>query len=132
MFLRGIIIGFICATISVASVYEDVGISDTPACEENAHSHYTHVIKEATDLEEGQEIYKCWQCDEEIFITIKKLPHTHQYVETIKQPTCTKTGIKTNTCYCGEILTEELPIIAHDLSDWKIVSSSNCYTEGVE
>lgn len=105
---------------------------DSDCCEENVHSFYSETIKEPTDLENGRGILKCYACDGYAYFTIKKLPHTHNYVESIEQPTCVKKGLKTISCYCGDIKTEELPIIQHTLSDWQIIKSADCYHEGQE
>jgi len=42
-------------------------------------------------------------------------PHTHEYTEAVtKQPTCTEDGVKTLTCLCGDVKTEEIPATGHD------------------
>ena len=39
--------------------------------------------------------------------------HTHKYVETVKEATCTQAGKRTFTCECGDVYTEEIPALGH-------------------
>lgn len=105
---------------------------DSDCCEENVHQLYEEIILPPTDLKSGRAFLKCYNCDSCVIYTLKKLPHTHKYVESIEEPTCTKEGLKSTTCYCGDIITEELPIIEHTLSDWLSTIEANCHNDGQE
>lgn len=46
-------------------------------------------------------------------------PHTHAYGQwvTVKEPSCTETGLKERTCECGEKETETIPVLEHQFEN---------------
>ena len=58
--------------------------------------------------------------------------HTHSYTSSItEEATCTKTGIKTYTCACGDSYTEIIPMIPHSYSD-SVTKEATCTEAGVK
>lgn len=89
------------------------------------------VIKEASDLEEGQKVRKCADCGTTLETqTISKLPHTCEQNTLLEEQeaTCTTDGYKLYECRCG--LTDKviLPKTNHSNNEWKTVKEAT-YTE---
>ncbi len=56
--------------------------------------------------------------------------HTHEYAESVTEnPTCTKDGLKTLTCSCGDTKTEAIPAIGHSAVEIPAVEA-NCTEPG--
>ena len=56
--------------------------------------------------------------------------HTHDYVSVItKQATCTESGVKTFTCSCSDLYTEEIPVLGHNFSTEFTVDKEATATE---
>ena len=59
------------------------------------------------------------------------LTHEHSYTETVTtSATCTENGVKTFTCDCGKIYTEEIPATGHTSSEWIEDKAATCVNEG--
>ena len=60
--------------------------------------------------------------------------HTHAFGEwTVTTPaTCTKDGVKTRTCACGETETQTIPGTGHTFGDWEETTPATCTADGVE
>ena len=60
--------------------------------------------------------------------------HTHTFGEwTVTTPaTCTKDGVKTRTCACGEIETRAIPATGHSFGEWTVTTPATCTVDGVE
>lgn len=60
--------------------------------------------------------------------------HTHAFGEwTVTTPaTCTKDGVKTRTCACGETETQTIPATGHTFGDWTVTTPATCTEDGVE
>ena len=60
--------------------------------------------------------------------------HTHAFGEwTVTTPaTCTKDGVKTRTCACGEAETRAIPATGHTFGDWTVTTPATCTADGVE
>ena len=60
--------------------------------------------------------------------------HTHAFGEwTVTTPaTCTKDGVKTRTCACGEAETRAIPATGHTFGDWTVTTPATCTEDGVE
>ncbi len=57
--------------------------------------------------------------------------HSHSYSSSVTtQPTCTKTGVKTYTCYCGVSYTETVAKKAHSYTS-SVTTQPTCSKEGV-
>ena len=89
------------------------------------------IVKEATDLEEGQQVRKCTSCGTILETqAISKLPHTCEHTKLLEsQPsTCTTDGYELYECRCG--LTDKviLPKTNHKNAEWKTTKEAT-YTE---
>ena len=60
--------------------------------------------------------------------------HTHAFGEwTVTTPaTCTKDGVKTRACACGETETQMIPATGHTFGDWTVTTPATCTADGVE
>ena len=60
--------------------------------------------------------------------------HTHAFGEwTVTTPaTCTKDGVKTRTCACGETETQTIPATGHSFGEWTVTTPATCTVDGVE
>ncbi len=60
--------------------------------------------------------------------------HTHTFGEwTVTTPaTCTKDGVKTRTCACGETETQTIPATGHSFGEWTVTTPATCTADGVE
>ena len=60
--------------------------------------------------------------------------HTHAFGEwTVTTPaTCTKDGVKTRTCACGETETQTIPATGHSFGEWTVTTPATCTADGVE
>ena len=60
--------------------------------------------------------------------------HTHAFGEwTVTTPaTCTKDGVKTRTCACGETETRAIPATGHTFGDWTVTTPATCTENGVK
>ena len=60
--------------------------------------------------------------------------HTHTFGEwTVTTPaTCTKDGVKTRTCACGEIETRAIPATGHSFGEWTVTTPATCTKDGVK
>ena len=72
------------------------------------------VTKEATETSCGEETRTCSKCGEMETKEIPMLNHTHAYTTTTQAATCTTTGLMTQTCACGDVITVTLEIIPHN------------------
>ena len=71
------------------------------------------IVLEPTDETQGIESRKCTLCEYMEYQDIEKLSHTHTYVESKVESTCSKKGYIEYTCKCGDSYKEELEKIAH-------------------
>ena len=60
--------------------------------------------------------------------------HTQAFGEwTVTTPaTCTKDGVKTRTCACGETETQTIPATGHSFGEWTVTTPATCTADGVE
>ena len=60
--------------------------------------------------------------------------HTHAFGEwTVTTPaTCTKDGVKTRTCACGETETQTIPATGHSFGEWTVTTPATCTEDGVK
>lgn len=103
-------------------------IKDTNAC--GCGAEYLEHIKIAeTCTENGAEYDRCSKCNiVSNLVVIKACGHA--YTQEITQPTCTKDGIKTYTCTCGDTYSEIIPSTGHSWSDWTILVNPSVENEG--
>ena len=115
---------------------------------EEAHKHsYTETIaKEATCTQKGEKTFTC-SCKDSYKETIEALghdivngacqrceyvepslpSHTHSYTSSTQTATCTKAGVIIYTCGCGDMYTEEIKALGHDMKNGKCTRCD--YTE---
>ena len=64
--------------------------------------------------------------------------HTHSYIETITNPTCTEKGYTTYTCECGDSYVDDyVDAVGHNYGQWKyngnaVYNSSSDYKNGTQ
>ena len=60
--------------------------------------------------------------------------HTHAFGdwEETTPATCTKDGVKTRTCACGETETQTIPATGHSFGEWTVTTPATCTKDGVE
>ena len=60
--------------------------------------------------------------------------HTHAFGdwEETTPATCTKDGVKTRTCACGETETQTIPATGHTFGDWEETTPATCTEDGVK
>ena len=60
--------------------------------------------------------------------------HTHVFGdwEETTPATCTKDGVKTRTCACGETETQTIPATGHSFGEWTVTTPATCTKDGVE
>ena len=60
--------------------------------------------------------------------------HTHAFGEweETTPATCTKDGVKTRTCACGETETRTIPATGHTFGEWTVTTPATCTKDGVE
>lgn len=67
----------------------------------------------------------------EKYVFYVEKPHTHSYAESVKEATCTSTGLKTYMCSCGASYTETIAKTAHN-SNTKIPAvAATCTKTGL-
>lgn len=59
------------------------------------------------------------------------LDHEFVQVETIKEATCTETGIKKLSCSCGATIEEKIPMIDHSF-EWNVEKEATCAEPGIK
>ena len=81
-----------------------------------------------TVTDSNKKTYKCV-----ITVTNKKPTHTHSYTAKVTTPaTCTKNGVKTYTCSCGDSYIETIKVTGHSWNEGEITTESTCTTEGTK
>ena len=67
-------------------------------------------------------------------VTIQTDSHTHAFgAWTVTTPaTCTKDGVETRSCACGETETRIIPATGHAFGAWTVTTPATCTTDGVE
>ncbi|MEG1743871.1 MAG: hypothetical protein RR246_06860, partial [Clostridia bacterium] len=96
------------------------------------------IVKEATDVSEGQRKRVCSVCGEEVFETIPKLnpdckhKTTKEVIE--KEATCTEKGKINVVCVlCSKIIsTKETPMKPHKFSEWIVLKKPTTTQTGLE
>ena len=79
----------------------------------------------------GKAIFETDHFSEYIFVGEILDEHTHDYEETVTNPTCTEGGYTTYTCACGDsYIADETPALGHTESVWITDSNPTCTTEG--
>ena len=84
---------------------------------------------------DGEEKRICTRENCDYFETrkIPKLDHTHEYTETVVEPTCTEKGYTLHKCECGEEYKDgETEALGHLFGEWKIVTPATEDSEGLE
>ena len=60
--------------------------------------------------------------------------HEHEFGEwkTVKDASCTETGLQERVCECGEKETKELPLLSHIEGEWVVDVEATCTEEGTK
>lgn len=67
----------------------------------------------------------------EKYVFYVEKPHTHSYAVSVKEATCTATGLKTYMCACGASYTETIAKTAHNKNTTIPAVSANCTKTGL-
>lgn len=67
-------------------------------------------------------------------ITFASCGHEHEFGEwkTVKDASCTETGLQERVCKCGEKETKELPLLSHIKGEWVVDVEATCTEEGTK
>lgn len=132
-----------------AHVHDWVDIVTNPTCTEKGYT--THICSECnekeidsyvdaeghawnpwktvtapTETSAGKAERTCSVCAEVESRILAKLPanHTHSYTSTVTvEPTCSKTGVRTFVCSCGDKYTDDIAKIDHDYTEKEVEST---------
>ena len=92
-------------------------------------------ITPATEVKDGEETRACTRdnCDYTETRKIPKLDHTHEYTETVVEPTCTTKGYTLHKCECGdEYKDNETEALGHLFGEWKTITPATEEKDGEE
>ena len=92
-------------------------------------------ITPATEGKDGEETRACTRdnCDYTETRKIPKLDHTHEYTETVVEPTCTTKGYTLHKCECGdEYKDNETEALGHLFGEWKTITPATEEKDGEE
>ena len=84
---------------------------------------------------DGEEKRICMRENCDYFETrkIPKLDHTHEYTETVIEPTCTEKGYTLHKCECGdEYKDNETEALGHLFGAWETITPATEDSEGLE
>ena len=84
---------------------------------------------------DGEEKRICTRENCDYFETrkIPKLDHTHEYTETVVEPTCTEKGYTLHKCECGdEYKDNETEALGHLFGEWETITPATEDSEGLE
>lgn len=101
-------------------------------CEHDYGTEPTKVIKQATCMRNGEELWTCGICGEEKTVTTDRQEHSYAGGVVAKQATCTETGLKLYDCTneeCDAVKSEVLPTEGHNRVNVYQVDPT-CTTEG--
>ena len=66
-------------------------------------------------------------------MVLDSVKHKHSYTSKVTtEATCTKTGVKTFTCSCGDKYTETIPAVDHTYNKTTVAKSPTCVETGVK
>ena len=92
-------------------------------------------ITPATEGKDGEETRACTRdnCDYTETRKIPKLDHTHEYTETVIEPTCTTKGYTLHKCECGdEYKDNETEALGHLFGEWKVTTPATEEEDGLK
>ncbi len=93
------------------------------------------VTTPATEGKDGEETRACTRenCD---YFETRKIPaqeHTHDYKETVVEPTCTEKGYTLHKCSCGdEYKDNEQPALGHSFTNYVSDGNATCTKDGTK
>lgn len=91
------------------------------------------VTKQPTCTAAGTKETVCKECGKTIKTeTISATGHTFGAWKVTTPATCTKAGVETRECSCGEKETRAIPVNAHTPGDWTVKTPETCEKAGVE
>ena len=94
-----------------------------------------NVTTPATEEKDGEETRTCTRenCEYIEMRKIPKLDHTHEYTETVVEPTCTEKGYTLHKCECGdEYKDNETEALGHLFGAWQVTTPATEDSEGLE
>lgn len=89
----------------------------------------------ATTTDEGMAKRTCNRCGESEKKEIPIIPddHKHEYVSTVKEPTCTEKGYTLYTCSCGDSYMEDIvDALGHEFGEWDVVKEATVKEKGLK
>ena len=87
------------------------------------------ITREPTEEAEGEKEHTCASCGIKETASVPVLGHTHKYVSSVVEPTCTDKGYTIYKCACGDSYTEDYVNAAgHSYS--KTVTAPTCTSKG--
>ncbi len=93
------------------------------------------VTTPATEGKDGEETRACTRenCDYTETRKIPALNHTHSYIETVVEPTCTTKGYILHKCSCGdEYKDNETPALGHSFKNYVSDGNATCTADGTK
>lgn len=84
-----------------------------------------------TETEEGVQKRVCSVCDAEDILVLEMLgqSHSHNFIATVVEPSCTEEGYTVFRCLCGEEYTDEFTQpLGHSWSDWQYTETAQTRT----
>ena len=94
-----------------------------------------NVTTPATEEKDGEETRTCTRenCEYIEMRKIPKLDHTHEYTETVVEPTCTEKGYTLHKCECGdEYKDNETPALDHSFTNYVSDGNATCTKDGTK
>lgn len=112
------------------------GHEETRAIAKVAHTPGEwEIVNDATCTEAGEKVQKCSVCGEVLATeVIPAKGHTlGEDAEITKMPTCTEEGEQKGVCtVCGDEVTEAIPALGHDVTEWTIDKNADCIEDGLK
>ncbi len=93
------------------------------------------VTTPATEEKEGEETRVCTRdnCEYTETRKIPALSHTHEYTETVVEPTCTENGYTLHKCECGdEYKDNETEALGHLFGEWEVIKQATEKENGIK
>ncbi len=126
--LEGGVYYYICLVCNTKEVSSDQCGHDKDNYEKVA------TLKVSTCMEKGSARYQCPLCKQ---TEVRDLPFAdHRLIAdniVTKEPTCTTAGVRASECsVCRDLVTESIPALGHDYSEWYVLKEASCVTKGQE
>ena len=91
------------------------------------------IITPATDKEAGLKVRYCGRCNEAENQIIPKTTHSHNFTETVVEPTCTEKGYTLHQCACGEKYEDSFKsALDHRFTNYISDNNATCTQDGTK